>query len=71
MKLTRPYRFKGSHLICLPGNTLERLAFRIQADRFMIMRLPLTHRLAAYARSVRLKLTIHWIANDRISVLAC
>ena len=30
-----------------------RLAFRIPADRFMTMRLPLTYRLAAYARSVR------------------
>ena len=53
MKLTRLYRFNGNRLICVPGNTLERLAFRTLTDNMNFMRLRWQHRLAAYARSVR------------------
>jgi len=52
MKLARLYRFKGSHLICAPGNTLERLAFRTPTENMNFMRLRWQQRLAAYARSV-------------------
>ena len=53
MKLTRPCRFKGSHLICAPGTIRARLVFRNPITNMNFMRLRWQHRLAAYARSVR------------------
>ena len=56
MKLTRLYRFKGNHFICVSGVTRERFAFRTQTTNMNFMRLRWQHRLAAYARSVRRRL---------------